>query len=37
LWEIEGATVPLIHAGRTDPTWSTREARGETLLGGFLP
>lgn len=35
LWEVEGGANLHLNAGRTDPSWSTSEPRGETLLVGF--
>ena len=35
LWEVDGGESLALRAGRTDPSWSTDEARGETLLTGY--
>lgn len=35
LWEVSGTTDIRLTAGKTDPTWTTTDSRGETLLTGF--
>lgn len=35
LWEVDGGMNVALRAGRTDPSWSTLEPRGETLLTGY--
>lgn len=35
LWEVSGPPGLHLNAGRLDPTWSSNESTGETLLRGF--
>ncbi|MEK7411042.1 MAG: hypothetical protein AAB327_06640 [Actinomycetota bacterium] len=35
LWEVTGPQGLHLSAGRCDPTWSSNESAGETLLAGF--
>jgi hypothetical protein len=37
LWEVAGPAGIRLTAGKCDPTWSSVEATGETLLLGFAP
>lgn len=37
LWEVVGPPGLHLTAGRCDPTWSSNETTGETLLTGFAP
>jgi hypothetical protein len=37
LWEVSGPAGIKLDAGICDPTWSTVESTGETLLLGFAP
>ena len=37
LWEVSGPAGIKLTAGKCDPTWTSVEATGETLLLGFAP
>jgi hypothetical protein len=37
LWEVAGPAGIKLTAGKCDPTWTSVEATGETLLLGFAP
>jgi hypothetical protein len=37
LWEVTGPAGIKLTAGKCDPTWTSVEATGETLLLGFAP